>query len=141
MKKSVALLVALSGLIVGGCSIKSVKTSGYRNVTTDVFESQIKLGNVQVLDVRTKEEFDEGHLDGAKQIDIKKDNFLETAETVLDKSKTIAVYCRSGKRSAEAAKRLLSFSSVAKEKCTKRSKRKPSMLKFPHKPPQSLSFS
>ena len=106
MKKSVALFVALSGLIVGGCSIKSVKTSGYRNVTTDVFESQIKLGNVQVLDVRTKEEFDEGHLDGAKQIDIKKDNFLETAETVLDKSKTIAVYCRSGKRSAEAAKRL-----------------------------------
>ena len=79
MKKSVALFVALSGLIVGGCSIKSVKTSGYRNVTTDVFESQIKLGNVQVLDVRTKEEFDEGHLDGAKQIDIKKDNFLETA--------------------------------------------------------------
>lgn len=106
MKKSVALFVALSGLIVGGCSIKSVKTSGYRNVTTDVFESQIKSENVQVLDVRTKEEFDEGHLDGAKQIDIKKDNFLEIAETALDKSKTIAVYCRSGKRSAEAAKRL-----------------------------------
>ena len=54
MKKSVALLVALSGLIVGGCSIKSVKTSGYRNVTTDVFESQIKLGNVQVLDVKRR---------------------------------------------------------------------------------------
>ena len=76
MKKSVALLVALSGLIVGGCSIKSVKTSGYRNVTTDVFESQIKSENVQVLDVRTKEEYEEGHLAGAKQIDIKKDNFL-----------------------------------------------------------------
>ena len=71
-----------------------------------VFESQIKSENVQVLDVRTKEEYEEGHLAGAKQIDIKKDNFLETAETVLDKSKTIAVYCRSGKRSAEAAKRL-----------------------------------
>lgn len=106
MKKSVALFVALSGLIVGGCSIKSVKTSGYRNVTTDVFESQVKSGNVQVLDVRTKEEYEEGHLAGAKQIDIKKDNFLEIAETALDKSKTIAVYCRSGKRSAEAAKRL-----------------------------------
>lgn len=75
-------------------------------MTTDVFESQIKSENVQVLDVRTKEEYEEGHLAGAKQIDIKKDNFLEIAETALDKSKTIAVYCRSGKRSAEAAKRL-----------------------------------
>lgn len=31
---------------------------------------------------------------------------MKTAKTVLDKSKTIAVYCRSGKRSADAAKQL-----------------------------------
>lgn len=54
MKKTIALLAALAGLVVGGCSIKSIKTSGYRNVTTDVFESQIKSENVQILDVRTK---------------------------------------------------------------------------------------
>lgn len=59
MKKNIALLAALAGLVVGGCSIKSIKTSGYRNVTTDVFESQIKSENVQILDVRTKKEFDE----------------------------------------------------------------------------------
>ena len=106
MKKTIALLAALAGLVVGGCSIKSIKTSGYRNVTTDVFESQIKSENVQILDVRTKKEFDEGHLAEAKQIDIKNEDFMKTAKTVLDKSKTIAVYCRSGKRSADAAKQL-----------------------------------
>ena len=106
MKKTIALLAALEGLVVGGCSIKSIKTSGYRNVTTDVFESQIKSENVQILDVRTKKEFDEGHLAEAKQIDIKNEDFMKTAKTVLDKSKTIAVYCRSGKRSADAAKQL-----------------------------------
>lgn len=106
MKKTIALLAALAGLVVGGCSIKSIKTSGYRNVTTDVFESQIKSENVQILDVRTKKEFDEGHLAEAKQIDIKNEDFMKTAKTVLDKSKTIAVYCRSGKRSANAAKQL-----------------------------------
>lgn len=106
MKKTIALFAALAGLVVGGCSIKSIKTSGYRNVTTDVFESQIKSENVQILDVRTKKEFDEGHLAEAKQIDIKNEDFMKTAKTVLDKSKTIAVYCRSGKRSADAAKQL-----------------------------------
>lgn len=106
MKKTIALLAALAGLVVGGCSIKSIKTFGYRNVTTDVFESQIKSENVQILDVRTKKEFDEGHLAEAKQIDIKNEDFMKTAKTVLDKSKTIAVYCRSGKRSANAAKQL-----------------------------------
>lgn len=106
MKKTIALLAALAGLVVGGCSIKSIKTSGYRNVTTDVFESLIKSENVQILDVRTKKEFDEGHLAEAKQIDIKNEDFMKTAKTVLDKSKTIAVYCRSGKRSADAAKQL-----------------------------------
>lgn len=106
MKKTIALLAALAGLVVGGCSIKSIKTSGYRNVTTDVFESQIKSENVQILDVRTKKEFDAGHLAEAKQIDIKNEDFMKTAKTVLDKSKTIAVYCRSGKRSANAAKQL-----------------------------------
>ena len=54
MRKLMTIIAALAGLVVGGCSIKSVKTTGYRNVTTDVFESQTKLDNVQILDVRTK---------------------------------------------------------------------------------------
>ncbi len=106
MRKLMTIIAALAGLVVGGCSIKSVKTTGYRNVTTDVFESQMKLDNVQILDVRTKREYDEGHLADAEQIDVLDDDFMTTARNVLDKSKTIAVYCRSGKRSTDAARKL-----------------------------------
>ena len=47
MRKLMTIIAALAGLVVGGCSIKSVKTTGYRNVTTDVLESQTTLDNGQ----------------------------------------------------------------------------------------------
>jgi len=55
-----------------------------------------------ILDVRTKEEFDEGHIPGA--ILIPDYEIQEKAETVLrDKAQLILVYCRSGRRSKNAA--------------------------------------
>ena len=62
--------------------------------------------SVQLVDVRTPEEYADGHLHGAANIDIFNDNFLPTALKTLDKSRPVAVYCRSGKRSADAADRL-----------------------------------
>ncbi len=56
-----------------------------------------------LLDVRTPEEYKEEHIKGAIQIDIKADNFKEKALKQLPKEKTIMVYCRSGRRSAQAA--------------------------------------
>ena len=61
-----------------------------------------------LLDVRTPDEYAEGHLKGAKLLDWKNsDTFKEGAKT-LDKSKTIYVYCRSGRRSNAAASYLAS---------------------------------
>ena len=58
--------------------------------------------NAQILDVRTQEEVDEGYIPNAKNIDIYKgQEFLDEVEQ-LDKSKNYYVYCRSGKRSAQA---------------------------------------
>ena len=55
-----------------------------------------------LLDVRTKEEFDDGHIEGA--ILIPDFEIEERAETVLpDKDALILVYCRSGRRSKNAA--------------------------------------
>jgi len=54
-----------------------------------------------ILDVRTKEEFDEGHLEGALNIDVKSETFREDIAS-LDRGKTYLVYCRSGKRSKMA---------------------------------------
>lgn len=55
-----------------------------------------------ILDVRTQEEVDEGYIPGAKIIDIYKgQGFINEVEK-LDKSKHYYIYCRSGKRSAQA---------------------------------------
>lgn len=55
------------------------------------------------LDVRTSAEFAEGHIENTINIDVLKSDFEEKATAVLPKDKTIAVNCRSGKRSKTAA--------------------------------------
>ena len=62
--------------------------------------------NVVLLDVRTQSEYDEGHLQNTLLIDINTDTFMVAARHYLPKEKTIAVYCRSGRRSAAAAEML-----------------------------------
>ncbi len=59
-----------------------------------------------ILDTRTQQEYDEGHIPNA--ILIPHDEILESAESVLsDKDQLILVYCRSGRRSKLAAEDLL----------------------------------
>jgi rhodanese-related sulfurtransferase len=55
-----------------------------------------------IIDVRTPEEFAQGHLDGAINLDVEGGAF-EAGLADLDPSATYAVYCRSGRRSALAA--------------------------------------
>ena len=59
------------------------------------------------LDVRTAEEYADGHIENTLNIDVLKDDFQEKALITLPKDKTIAVNCRSGKRSKNAAKILV----------------------------------
>ena len=56
------------------------------------------------LDVRTAAEFAEGHIAHAINIDVLKDDFEKQALKQLPKGQTIAVNCRSGKRSKTAAR-------------------------------------
>jgi len=56
----------------------------------------------QILDVRTPEEFKEGHLKGAVNINFYDDDFAQQAAK-LDKNKPVFVYCAMGGRSASAA--------------------------------------
>ncbi|WP_029038439.1 rhodanese-like domain-containing protein [Salinimicrobium xinjiangense] len=58
--------------------------------------------NAVILDVRTEAEVEEGHLPGAKNIDIYKgQEFIDEIDQ-LDRDKNYYVYCRSGARSAQA---------------------------------------
>jgi len=64
--------------------------------------------NSQIIDVRTPEEFEQGHLINAQNIDFFAPNFTQLLSS-LDKNKTIFVYCLSGGRSQKAAKSLHSL--------------------------------
>lgn len=70
------------------------------------FKEAIAPKNIQLVDVRTPKEFENGHIKKALNIDFfNKADFIEQFNK-LDKNKAVYVYCRSGNRSAKAARRL-----------------------------------
>ena len=73
------------------------------NLTQEVWVDQLENDeNAVILDVRTEDEFNEGMILGALNIDIYKgQGFIYLIEE-LDKSKNYYVYCRSGARSSQA---------------------------------------
>jgi len=104
MNKLIMILVLVAVVVVAWACKPSVKSDAFKTVGVSEFESLIaNSDSVMILDVRTPSEFADGHLRGALLIDVKNNNFLKTALERLPKDKTIAVYCRSGRRSAHAA--------------------------------------
>lgn len=87
MKKLIIVLIAVIFLI--GCEEKKKELT---------LEEVISQNNYIVVDVRTKEEYDESHVKGS--INIPYDTIDENTD--LDKNKTILVYCKSGVRSSKA---------------------------------------
>lgn len=102
MKKSLVTLLLSTPLM---CLILSCSNDNmnYMSVDVEEFEATISDTTVQVLDVRTAEEYMEGHIERSINIDVKTDTFEVGANTRLDKSHTVALYCRSGRRSKKAA--------------------------------------
>jgi len=99
MKKIFTLLLAALGLNTA-CS------QNFENIDVKEFAELIADPNVVILDVRKADEFAEWHIKGAILIDQFQSDFIEQAKAKLPKEKTIAVYCRSGRRSANAAGKL-----------------------------------
>lgn len=85
------------------CIKKQVE--GVQVVDIATYEKQLKQPEVQLIDVRTPEEFSQGHLENAKNINIMAEDF-DAQVASLDKSKPVMVYCKSGGRSARASERL-----------------------------------
>ena len=61
-----------------------------------------ELSNAQLVDVRTPEEYSEGFIEGAQNIDYRNDSFKENISK-LNKNQPVLLYCRSGGRSGDAA--------------------------------------
>ena len=97
-------------LLTASCTMKfSKETYGegkILSVTASVFADSIDNPGVQLVDVRTPDEYAAGNIPGSVNIDVLTGHFGETAATMLDKAYTVAVYCRSGNRSKNAAKTL-----------------------------------
>ena len=107
MKKLVFLLLAVMMLTACGQDKENDQGAVYVNITAE--EAKQIMDNEEgyiILDVRTKEEYDEGHIPGA--IVISHEEIEEKAQNVLtDKDQLILVYCRSGRRSKIAAEALV----------------------------------
>ena len=97
------IAVSCARIFTKGGDNKGNALMAYANMGVDEFQNYIADVNVQLLDVRTPEEFSEGHIAGAKLVDVNDSTFVEQAEAILDKLRPVAVYCRSGRRSARAA--------------------------------------
>lgn len=101
MKKWITTLLAAMTMTINsnaqsGVTVKDVHTDEFATIISDT-------SKIQLVDVRTPEEYAEGHLERAVNIDVNDSAFLQHATASLEKGKTVAVYCRSGKRSAFAA--------------------------------------
>ena len=102
MKRLILSLIASLWLSSACCQLN------YENTDIEGFAALTADTTVVILDVRTAEEYKEGHIANALNIDVKQKNFVKMARKRLPKNKTVAVYCRSGRRSANAAEKLAS---------------------------------
>lgn len=77
-----------------------------KNLSSDDFEKLIQDENIQRVDVRTVAEYSQGHIPGSLNINVLDDKFSAEADELLDKERPVAVYCKSGRRSRNAARLL-----------------------------------
>jgi len=102
--KNISSILALSFLMI----LTACKDTGAPQVIKVISPQEVKEAvsdndSPQLVDVRTLKEFREGHLENAQNICVTDHDFEENI-LKLDKNKPAYLYCRSGKRSATAAK-------------------------------------
>jgi len=101
-------LVAALPLVATACGMGEQTPDGYENAPVSHVHEHVMMGDASpipflVLDVRTPEEYAEGHIQGAKLIPVQ---VLAKHLAEVPKDKQVYVYCHSGRRSANAAKLL-----------------------------------
>ena len=109
------------GVMLAGCVLKESQekpalkrdsqvvvqsvAEGYVNISTDQLKAKIDAGeDFVLLDVREPYEYEAGHIEGAKLLPVGE---IEERWHELDLTREIVVYCRSGRRSAIAAEKLI----------------------------------
>ena len=92
---------ALCTVLLASCG-----KSGFETVGVAQFKEIIKDPSIVLVDVRTPAEYAQGHIDNALNLNVWDSLFVENAVNAIPAGKKVAVYCKSGKRSADAANKL-----------------------------------
>lgn len=100
MKIKSFLLVVFMTLLLFNCK-QDVDTT-IEVITVEEMDSLLEMRKVHLIDVRTPNEYAEGHINGAANIDFRDKNF-ENLISKIDKTKPIAVYCGRGGRSSKCS--------------------------------------
>ena len=104
MKQLITILCVAILLFATGCEEDTTKGE-IKLITAEEMQTLIEQKDVQLVDVRTSEEFREGSIKNSQNIDFNSPTFDEDI-TKLDKTKPVILYCKSGGRSAKCAKKL-----------------------------------
>lgn len=103
----IVLIIALLLIAAAGCTImRPAVERGYKHISQDEAKALMAEDNGSVIvDVRRKDEYNEGHISGA--VCIPNETIGSTAPKELpDKDAILLIYCRSGRRSRQAAEKL-----------------------------------
>jgi rhodanese-related sulfurtransferase len=102
----VCVVIIISGIYIAFIMDDSdTKSRLGKNITTkeayDLIQNNIENPDFIILDVRTLEEYNSGHIENASMLDFYDESFEDDLDQ-LDKNKTYLVYCRTANRSARA---------------------------------------
>ena len=101
MKKYISLLLLSVLFVLQSCVQRNTTSGNFERLSVEEFKAFIANPDVQLVDVRTPEEYAEGFIPGSINIDVK--NGHEELAAKLDPERPVALYCRSGRRSEQAA--------------------------------------
>ena len=99
--KNIILLAFIAVLAACGSAQKDARSSNGGTISPQEFQTKITNGEVTLLDVRTPDEYATNHIKGADNVNVRDASFGDKI-TLLDKSKSVLVYCKSGNRSSTA---------------------------------------
>ncbi|WP_291100995.1 MULTISPECIES: rhodanese-like domain-containing protein [unclassified Empedobacter] len=112
VNKILGVAMIAGTLFLGSCASNSSSSEGKEakieeiiSTLDNVNEINFKSNKNVLLDVRTPEEFAEGHVPGAVNIDVKNPNFEEEIQK-LDTKKNYFIYCKSGVRAKLATEKM-----------------------------------
>ncbi|MGY8949423.1 MAG: rhodanese-like domain-containing protein [Flavobacteriales bacterium] len=89
-----------------------ISKNKYEILEHEIFKNDTQLKNILLIDVRTSEEYKEGHIEGAINIDFYQENVFNSYFKKIDNTKPVYIYCRSGNRSRKTSNKLIEMGFV-----------------------------